>query len=120
MRIPNRGVIPPGKFGLIVLAAAVAPIVLKKCKPAGRAVAKGLGKFADKLRELSEEDPVEARAEETGVAGPPTPEPKQEPEAPQPPKAKPASKPKAKSPAAKAKPSAPKAKPSAKKSKGTP
>ena len=45
-----RGAIPPGKLGLVVLAAALAPIFIRKCKPLVKGVADGLVKAGERLR----------------------------------------------------------------------
>ncbi len=39
----NKGVnIPPGPLGLVLIAIAFAPVVIKKCKPAVKAVGEAL------------------------------------------------------------------------------
>lgn len=64
----SRSVIPPGKAGLIVLAAAVVPIVLKKMKPVTRAVGKGLANMGEMLVKSAEEPQDEVKKE---TAAPP-------------------------------------------------
>ncbi|HMS54800.1 MAG TPA: hypothetical protein PKA27_05325 [Fimbriimonadaceae bacterium] len=70
----SKSVIPPGKAGLVVLAAALTPIVLRKMRPVTRAVGKGLAKVGDMLIKTAEEphDPVKTES----VDVPPKPEPK--------------------------------------------
>lgn len=50
----SRG-IPPGRGGLIILAAACVPIVIKKFKPIVRFVGKKLTEVGDKVQRIAEE-----------------------------------------------------------------
>lgn len=59
MRRP--GVIPPGKAGLFLLAAALVPVALKEAKPLVRAVGRGfrrLGVMFDKMADEPLAEPV--------------------------------------------------------------
>lgn len=56
-----RGAIPPGKLGLVVLAAALVPIFIRKCKPFVRDLADGMVKAGEKLRETVA-DPADGSA----------------------------------------------------------
>jgi hypothetical protein len=47
--------LPPGRAGLIILAAAVTPIVLKKCKRLTQSLGKGVARFGEKLQEYAAE-----------------------------------------------------------------
>ena len=51
----RRGAIPPGKAGLVVLAAAAIPVVIGAAKPLARAVGRGLSKIGEKLQEAAAE-----------------------------------------------------------------
>lgn len=51
----RRGAIPPGKAGLVVLAAAAIPVVIGAAKPFARAIGRGLTKIGDKLQEAAAE-----------------------------------------------------------------
>jgi len=64
----RRGAIPPGKAGLVVLAAAAIPVVIGAAKPLARAVGRGLTKIGDKLQEAA----AEAK---NSKGAPPPPEP---------------------------------------------
>ncbi|MCB8933544.1 MAG: hypothetical protein M9921_14820 [Fimbriimonadaceae bacterium] len=59
----RRGVIPPGKAGLLVLAAAMVPIVLGKAKPWAKKFGQGLVKLGEKLQEGAEEAAAEVQPE---------------------------------------------------------
>ena len=71
----RRGAIPPGKAGLVVLAAAAIPVVIGAAKPFARAIGRGLTKIGDKLQEAASEakksngvkpePPTEAKVAET-------------------------------------------------------
>lgn len=99
----SRSVIPPGKAGLVVLAAALTPIVLRKMRPVTRAVGKGLSKFGDMLIKTAEEphDPVKTESVETPAKS-----------APKQPSARPATAAKRKASTSKAKPKPKPAQPS--------
>jgi Sec-independent protein translocase protein TatA len=66
---PGRTAIPPGKAGLVVLAAALVPIALKKMKPLTRAVGKGMSRFGEMLLKSAEEPHEGPKTEQ--VAEPP-------------------------------------------------
>lgn len=74
----GRPIIPPGKAGLVVLAAALAPVVLRKFKPFAAAVGKGLSKMGDQMVKMAEapHDPVKTeKAEAPKEASAPRPKP---------------------------------------------
>ncbi len=89
----GRSSIPPGKAGLVVLAVATLPILLKKCKPLVKVVGSGLTKFGEAMTKAAEEpmDPVKTEAK---VADEVKPKPKPRPK----PVAKTPTKPKPKTP----------------------
>lgn len=58
----RRGVIPPGRAGLLILVAALVPVVLGKAKPWAKKVGQGLVKLGEKIQEGVEEAVVEAKA----------------------------------------------------------
>ncbi|MBI1757329.1 MAG: hypothetical protein HYR64_09515 [Fimbriimonas ginsengisoli] len=55
MRIPPRGIVPPGRLGLLLIAAAMVPVVLARCKPFAKKVGEALVKAGEKLKETAEE-----------------------------------------------------------------
>ena len=79
----GRSSIPPGKAGLIVLAVATLPILLRKCKPLVKVVGSGLTKFGEAMTKAAEE-PMDHVKTEAKVADEVKPKPK--------PRAKPTSK----------------------------
>lgn len=58
----RRGVIPPGRAGLLILVAALVPVVLGRAKPWARKVGQGLVKLGEKIQEGVEEAVVESKA----------------------------------------------------------
>lgn len=59
----GRPVIPPGKAGAIILAAALAPVVLRKLKPLARAIGKGFSKVGESVIRMAEEPHDEVKTE---------------------------------------------------------
>jgi hypothetical protein len=53
MRYPPRGVIPPGKAGLVILAAAVVPVVVKNFRPFAKTVGQGFVAMGEKIKEAA-------------------------------------------------------------------
>lgn len=62
------GVIPPGRAGVIMLAVAFAPLVLRKLKPVTRAVGEGLVKAGETLRRIAEDQGTATAATATNEA----------------------------------------------------
>jgi hypothetical protein len=56
MRVPRIGILPPRLAGLVVLGAAVVPILIKGAKPIARKVANGLIRTGEKLRDTVAEN----------------------------------------------------------------
>jgi hypothetical protein len=48
-------IIPPGRAGLIVLAAVITPVVLKKCRRITKRVGEGMMQVGEKLRDYANE-----------------------------------------------------------------
>lgn len=63
MRRP--GVIPPGRAGLFLLAAALVPVALKEAKPLVRAVGRGFRRLGDMFDKMADEPLAEPVAEPT-------------------------------------------------------
>ena len=63
MRRP--GVIPPGKAGIFLLAAALVPLALKEAKPLVRAMGRGLKNLGDKVDKWATSSEAEVAAEPT-------------------------------------------------------
>jgi hypothetical protein len=57
MRVPY-GVVPPNKIGAVVLAAVLAPVVLKKAKPVAKAVGNALIKAGETVRDFARENGI--------------------------------------------------------------
>ncbi len=55
MRLPPQGIIPPGRAGLIVLAAALVPVALRHMKPFTRSLGDALVKAGEYLRAPDDE-----------------------------------------------------------------
>ncbi|HVL39244.1 MAG TPA: hypothetical protein VM328_07620 [Fimbriimonadaceae bacterium] len=51
----RRTPIPPGAVGIVIVAAAAAPALLRKMKPLARSLGKGFRNFGQKLEEAAEE-----------------------------------------------------------------
>jgi Sec-independent protein translocase protein TatA len=58
-----RTVIPPGRAGLIVIAAALVPVAVKKFRPMVRAVGNGLINAGKTFQKLADDAEREAQAE---------------------------------------------------------
>lgn len=75
-----RILFPPRLLVVAAVAVAVYPELVKKCKPAARAVADGMIKLGENLREAAKEVTAEpksdAKAEETSPPEPKAPESK--------------------------------------------
>lgn len=71
MRV-GRSVIPPGKAGVVILAAALVPVVLRKLKPVAKAVGQGISKVGETMVKLAEEphDPVKTEKVDVAPAEP--------------------------------------------------
>jgi hypothetical protein len=63
MRI-GRGIVPPGKIGLVMIAAAVAPVVLRKAKPLAKAVGKGIAKLGEAVERIADNSTIDAQDRE--------------------------------------------------------
>jgi len=50
----NRAPIPTGGAGLLLIAIAVAPLVIKKCKPAVKAVGEALVKAGNAVQKAAD------------------------------------------------------------------
>ncbi len=73
-RIP--GIVPPGKAGLIMLAAALVPVAAKQAKPLVRAVGRGIKKVGEAIERIADSSQIDAEAEPQ-VVNEPVPEPEQ-------------------------------------------
>ncbi len=70
------GIVPPGKAGLLMLAAALVPIVLKEAKPLVRAAGRGLRHLGDAIMRIADSSQIGAEpAEAQTVAEEVTDEP---------------------------------------------
>jgi hypothetical protein len=56
MRIPRTGLIPPGKAGLVVLAAALLPVALKRARPLVKKVGSGLMRVGEMLQRSGDDE----------------------------------------------------------------
>jgi hypothetical protein len=82
-----RPIIPPGRAGLLVLAAATVPIVISRCKPLAKRVGEKMVEWGEKLQKEARKpdpQPEPAKAEEavataTAVAEPVAAEPAEPP-----------------------------------------
>jgi len=61
-----RGPIPPGKAGLIMLAAAAIPVAIAAFKPLARALGKGLVSAGEALKDAAKEETKTATASRAG------------------------------------------------------
>ena len=57
----NRTQIPTGGAGLLLVALAVAPIVIKKCKPAIRTIGESISKAGDAVQRFAAPSTSEAK-----------------------------------------------------------
>lgn len=64
------GIVPPGKAGLLMLAAALVPIVVKEAKPLVRAAGRGLRHLGDAIMRIADSSQIDAET----VAAPDAPE----------------------------------------------
>lgn len=77
MRRPG-GIVPPGKAGLLMLAFALVPIVLKEAKPLVRAAGRGLRRLGEAVERVAESSQIDHQPAEASVAqeeAQPTPTP---------------------------------------------
>lgn len=59
----KRGPVPPNKTGLVMLAAAVIPVVVQAAKPLAKAVGRGLIRAGQFLREAADAEPRKGETE---------------------------------------------------------
>lgn len=72
------GIVPPGKAGLIMLAAALVPVAAKQAKPLVRAVGRGIRKVGEAIERIVDSSQIDAEPEPQ-VVNEPAPEPAEKP-----------------------------------------
>lgn len=74
------GIVPPGKAGLIMLAAALIPVAAKQAKPLVRAVGRGIRKVGEAIERIVDSSQIDAEPEPQVVnESAPEPEPAEKP-----------------------------------------